>query len=140
MRQILKEPELQFEKLWQIFDHCIKTHKYKQIANKFFDSENGRCASGVIFSYASDKRPKDMNKSILNGEMWKIVMEKYGVGRKDINYSKVLYNNCVTQNLVDDLRGYYIRTGIINSNEIQFLNDIGFTFEQFRDLFKEMNV
>ncbi len=118
---------LRTHKLWQVLDDCIKTKRYVQMAHNYREQgTNKRCMMGVFMEYGglSEGGPDDIVRVSSK------FSDNYGV---PYNYGK--------QEVIDELKGYYAFHKRIEHDFVVKLNDtFGVTFEEFRDLFKEMDV
>jgi hypothetical protein len=129
----------QFDKIWKMFDDCIKTGKFTQITDRLFREDVKRCALGVIMSYTG---VTTLSELLVNTEkFYTSVCPQYKLS-KVIGYgSYPLYELENREQVVKYLKGYYEKTDTIGMEFITVLNDCyQFTFEDFRDLFKEMDV
>jgi hypothetical protein len=138
--QVAPEINLSYDKIWKMFDDCIKTNRFSKVQNVFSVGSRERCALGVIMSYTGVILP---HGKILDADIFLECIRPYYkmvsiVSDSEINRIENLKDKDV---LLKELKDYYQKTGTIRSGYIAQLNDqTDFSFEEFRDLFKELDV
>jgi hypothetical protein len=140
MKQKLVEPQQQqFAKLWQMFDDCIKTNKFIQVKLAPVIGDKLRCAMGMIMSYTG---VVDESNFINYDKYNNVVRQQYDMSANVFNQSLYLKNIFSEKaKVIENFKNDYKSTGIVDTSFIKLLNDYhNFSFEDFRDLFKEMDV
>jgi hypothetical protein len=138
--QVTPEINLSYERIWKMFDDCIKTNRFSKVQNLFSIGSRERCALGLIMSYTG---VISHHGKILNEDIFLECFRPYYkmvpiVSDSEINRIENLKDKDV---LLKELKDYYQKTGTIRSGYIAQLNDqTDFSFEEFRDLFKELDV
>ena len=138
--QVTPEINQSYDKIWKMFDECIKTNRFSKVQSMFSVGSRERCALGLIMSYTGVISPQG---KILDENMFLECIRPYYkmvsiVSDSEINRIENLKDKDV---LLKELKDYYQKTGTIRSGYIAQLNDqTDFSFEEFRDLFKELDV
>jgi len=138
--QVTPEINQIYDKIWKMFDDCIKTNRFSKVQSMFSVGSRERCALGLIMSYTGVISP---HGKILDENMFLECIRPYYkmvsiVSDSEINRIENLKDKDV---LLKELKDYYQKTGTIRSGYIAQLNDqTDFSFEEFRDLFKELDV
>jgi hypothetical protein len=138
--QVTREINLSYDRIWKMFDDCIKTNRFSKVQNLFSIGSRERCALGLIMSYTGVISP---HGKILNEDIFLECIRPYYkmvpiVSDSEINRIENLKDK---DTLLKELKDYYQKTGTIRSGYIAQLNDqTDFSFEEFRDLFKELDV
>ncbi len=138
--QITPEINLRYDRIWKMFDDCIKTNRFSKVQSLFSVGSRERCALGLIMSYTG---VISSHGKILNEDIFLECIRPYYkmvsiVSDSEINRIENLKDKDV---LLKELKDYYQKTGTIRSGYIAQLNDqTDFSFEEFRDLFKELDV
>ena len=138
--QVAPEIKLSYDRIWKMFDDCIKTNRFSKVQNVFSVGSKERCALGLIMSYTGVISP---HGKIINEDMFLECIRPYYkmvsiVSDSEINRIENLKDK---DKLLKELKDYYQKTGTIRSGYIAQLNDqTDFSFEDFRDLFKELDV
>ena len=134
-QQQLLVQEQKFDKLWKILDDCIRTGKYKQIRYKLSDGEHGRCVLGVIGSYLG--YDDEIKNKIVYAKLFNILREKFNFLR---HYEQSPEDREVFEKDKDNYMKYMkYKYGGIKISTIAYLNDNGYSFEQIRDMLKEID-
>jgi hypothetical protein len=138
--QVAPETNLIYDKIWKMFDDCIKTNRFSKVQNLLCVGSKERCAVGLIMSYTGVISP---HGKIIDEDIFLECIRPYykmvSIGSdSEINRIENLKDRDV---LLKELKDYYHKTGTIRSGYITQLNDqTDFSFEEFRDLFKEIDV
>jgi|SRR5580765_2454221 len=120
---------LRTHKLWQVVNDCITKGRYTQMVGNY--SQNGtnrRCMMGVFMGYT------DMSSHVHGPN---------GIASADSRFGTTHgVSNIITKEMtIGALKDLYYRYGKIEHDVVVRLNDTHkMTFEEFRDLFKEMDV
>ena len=134
------EINLGYDRIWKMFDDCIKTNRFSKVQNLFCVGSRERCALGLIMSYTGVISPhgKIIDENIFL-ECIRPYYKMVSIGSdSEINRIENIKDTDV---LVKELKDYYHKTGTIRSGYITQLNDhTDYSFEEFRDLFKELDV
>jgi hypothetical protein len=132
-------PQQQFDKIWKMFDDCIRTDKFKQVKLRLAIGDKGRCALGVVMSYT--EVVDSIGLKVDNNKFLRDVCSQFKLYTiLDVGlYPR--YAAKTREQIVGYLKSRYEKTGIVDTTFISILNDYhDFSFEDFRDLFKEMDV
>ena len=138
--QVTPEINLSYDKIWKMFDDCLKTNRFSKVQSLFSVGSRERCALGLIMSYTG---VISSHGKILDENMFLECIRPYYkmvsiLSDSEINRIENLKDRNV---LLKELKDYYQKTGTIRSGYIAQLNDhTDFSFEEFRDLFKELDV
>lgn len=138
--QVTPEINLDYDKIWKMFDDCLKTNRFSKVQSLFSVGSRERCALGLIMSYTG---VISSHGKILDENMFLECIRPYYkmvsiISDSEINRIENLKDKNV---LLKELKDYYQKTGTIRSGYIAQLNDhTDFSFEEFRDLFKELDV
>ena len=138
--QVTPEINLSYDKIWKMFDDCLKTNRFSKVQSMFSVGSRERCALGLIMSYTGVISP---HGKILDENMFLECIRPYYkmvsiLSDSEINRIENLKDKNV---LLKELKDYYQKTGTIRIGYIAQLNDqTDFSFEEFRDLFKELDV
>lgn len=131
----------QFDKLWEIMDDCIQNKRYTQIQGKLRDEEYGRCILGLFMTYVTGDFG-DTSLSIYDGLGEKF--EKYKLFAKDVEgiSERITEDGIDTkEKVIKNMKDCYMKTGKLYCSYLIYLNDYyDFTFEEFSDVLKEMDL
>lgn len=137
-----------YDKLWKMMDDCIANKEFTQIPEKFTDGKCGRCINGVIISYYNgydfdNIEGSDLVHTHTNGKV------SYN-GRNDLGYYSQFQAN--PNRGKELLKECYEKEGYIHAGIMASLNNKcyydsnyvdhpieGWSFEDFRDFFKELD-
>ena len=131
------------DKLWKIFDDVVKTKRFRQIILKLSNHECGRCAMGVIYSYCL--KDGDVHSVIGVPPEWisefnSAIAEQFHVDLPLLRAIPFKCDRSEKDKAIDLIKKSYKENGVISIDDITILNDyFHLTFEEFRDLFKEMD-
>jgi superoxide dismutase len=110
-------------------------NKYEQIRINLINGDRGRCVMGAILNeYGS---PSNVTHDFTSS-VWDSVIGIHNIDKPTRNFSRP-YNN--KESYIDRLKETHKETGRIQMRLLTTLNDsFGTTFEEFRDIFYEMDV
>ena len=115
--QVIPKINLSYDRIWKMFDDCIKTNRFSKVQNLFSVGSRERCALGLIMSYTGVISP---HGKILNEDIFLECIRPYYkmvpiVSDSEINRIENLKDKDV---LLKELKDYYQKTGTIRSGYI----------------------
>lgn len=138
----MSQIQQQFDKLWKIVDDNIKTGRYKQIKCHISDDECGRCINGLFISYilGHPMFVPTTKESLLEIFQEELAPKYNYVPTYDSEKFEELIKVNDKETLLKGLKEYHNKTGQVDQVYLAQLNNNGMSFEEIRDLLKEMNV
>src|SRR6476620_12275019 len=120
--QVAPEINLNYDKIWKMFDDCIKTNRFSKVQNMFCVGSSERCALGLIMSYTGVISP---HGKIIDEDIFLECIRPYykmvSIGSdSEINRIENLKDRNV---LLKEIKDYYHKTGNIRSENIEQLNN-----------------
>lgn len=133
MSQVLEklislENKQEHTKLWQVLDDVIKNKTYEQAKGTYIKSDQSkRCVLGAVFGGDLD----DMHINAVRAYI-----------KFNIKVTNEIPLGMSKEGTIKEFKEIYKKTGgIASHNHITYLNDMySVSFEEFRDLFYEMNI